>query len=240
MRQWKKDMKVQEGRTKRRGPKALVQALLGKRRKEKQRKEKPERFKFHEPAEISIDKSIALYLNEFEFNVTDGNGKLIPSALILKIPETRTVLCHDNVTSPQVYLQDAIHDVIRCYGLTARVIMEASLFSLRPDLVVVVFLAEVKNPLSEESKDDFNAETAAGQALDYGLMLKQSGIDQPFVLVSTYNRSVIARFSNEDEAYHRHLLEASKKLASRSIVEVRHDKDDTGNVQTKPPKSSVG
>ena len=47
-------------------------------------------------------------------------------------------------------------------------------------------------------EDVFNAETAAGQVLDYLKGMRQLSVNCPFVLLSTYNGTVIARF-DEDE-----------------------------------------
>ena len=91
------------------------------------------------------------------------------------------------------------------------VVKEASLFSLRPDLVVVMhegcvlFVVEVKNPISLDSttvsEGVFQSETAGGQTLDYLYGLKQQGLDHPFALLSTYNESVIVRFNADHERY---------------------------------------
>lgn len=119
---------------------------------------------------------------------------------LLQIEYHRTVgsnkLCHNNVASPRTYLSHAMKDVIECAGVHARVVMEATLLSLRPDLFAVkfqgqlLFAVEVKNPpvtSNEGYVDDFKSETAGGQCFDYLKGLKQQGIDHPFVMLSAFN-----------------------------------------------------
>eukprot|EP00977_Amphora_coffeiformis_P029671 scaffold42243_cov168-Amphora_coffeaeformis.AAC.1 len=173
-------------------------------------------------------------------NLRDGNGQLIKSILSTKFQKSnRITLCHHNETSPQEYVAMAIEDVLGCCGLTdAYVVKEATLFSLRPDLVVVVyegrvlFAAEIKNPSSSE--DVFAAETAAGQTLDYLKGLKRMGIDQPFALLSTYNESVIVRFDADHDAYAQRLFEGT--LNARQCPAERHKQGQQCR-EKKPPMS---
>ena len=78
------------------------------------------------------------------------------------------------------------------------VIKEATLFSFRPDLVVVIyegrliFAVEIKNP-GQTVQNVEASEIAGGQCLDYLKGMKQQGLDQPFVLLSTYNSTSIVR-----------------------------------------------
>ena len=204
--------------------------------------QKPKRFEFHEPAKIVIDESFSRYMG-FELNVTDGNGVPIHSSLLDNLSPTKMTLSHHNETSPQIYVRNAIMDVIRCYGVQAEVVMEATLFSLRPDILVVfyqgrlLFLFEIKNPPQVKSVDVFESETFAGQGFDYCSVLKQSGVDHPFVLLSTYNQSAIARFTNGDENAYRELLsKARAKLESLTREAKGRDK---GSSEKKPPVSPV-
>jgi hypothetical protein len=159
----------------------------------------------HEPAKISSFTIEDSYL-DFTINCQDGEKKYIKSSLQQQLydqsgPPSFT-LRHFNEVSPQDYLKSAIVDVLKCAGVQGDVIKEATLFSLRPDLVVVIyegrvlFAVEVKNPERGDTPGLlFSAETAAGQVLAYLKGLKQQGIDQPFALLSTYNESVIVRLA---------------------------------------------
>ena len=113
----------------------------------------------------------------------------------------------------QDYLGSLLLDAIRCCGFQdLQVVKEATLFSLRPDLVVVLdelgrllMAAEIKNP----ADGVFTAETAAGQCLDYLKALKQQGIDWPFVLLSTYNKTIIATLPQDRKKYGEILTEGA-------------------------------
>ena len=124
--------------------------------KSSKKPEPPKKPKFHEPAQILLE-NIAEELLDFDSNVKDGEGFLIKSGLALKardIPNAdggRTMLPVHNETSPRDYLCLVIEDVIRSSGLSGlTVVREATLFSLRPDLVVVLIegrlLLAVENP----------------------------------------------------------------------------------------------
>ena len=154
----------------------------------------PEKFKFHELAKVSM-RRIQDDLFDFNINVIRSDGLREKSSLSL---EAQGGLPHFNETSPKDAFSHVIKDVVRCSRIAGiSVVKEATLFSLRPDLVVVfvngylLFIVEIKNP----SKNDdavFVSETAGGQVLDYGKVNQQSGLDCPFVILSTYNHSVIA------------------------------------------------
>jgi hypothetical protein len=177
---------------------------------EENKSEKPTRLNYHEPAKITLEAIPEACLN-FDVHLKDGNDQLIKSVLaVAELSNScRVTLEHHNKTSPRDYVSMAIKDVIHCCGLHATVIKEATLFSLRPNLIMVVyedrvlFTVEIKSPSKEG--DVFNAETAAGQTLDYLKGLKQYGIDQPFALLSTYNESVIVRCNADRDTYAEHL-----------------------------------
>ena len=131
----------------------------------------------------------------FDFRVRDRDGKVIPSQLQVemsrRLSHGTSSLPNHNEASPQLHLKAAIGDVLAAYGVKGEVITEASLFSVRPDLVVVtykgriIFMVEVKNPSSSHLQV-FLSEVAAGQCHEYNLVQKQAGTDQPFVLLSTF------------------------------------------------------
>jgi hypothetical protein len=165
---------------------------------------KPKPLKIHEPAKIRVEKLDPDQFFGFKVNEEYGGGTCIPSQLKVKSLSHTAKLPHFNETSPQDYLSSAIEDVVMCCGLShsMTVIKEATLFSLRPDLVVVrhegflLFAVEVKNPGSSV----FQSETASGQTLNYLKGLKQQGLEHPFAMLSTYNQSVIARFGTPNDA----------------------------------------
>jgi Family of unknown function (DUF5898) len=182
------------------------QEVNQKKKKPKQENDnpkKPKPLKIHEPAMIRVEMLDPHEFFDFKVNETDGEGRCIPSQLKVKSLSHTGRLPHFNETSPQDYLSSAIEDVVMCCGLShsMKVIKEATLFSLRPDLVVVrhegflLFAVEVKNPGSSV----FQSETASGQTLNYLKGLKQHGLEHPFAMLSTYNESVIARFGTPND-----------------------------------------
>lgn len=94
----------------------------------------------HEPAKISNSRLEASFF-DFEINGRDNEKKFIRSSLghWLYEQRPRDELKHHNELSPQDYLRSAIADVLGCTGIRGDVIKETTLFSLRPDLLVVVY-----------------------------------------------------------------------------------------------------
>jgi predicted metal-binding protein len=225
----------------------LVWDKLSKGEQEKVKESKPKRFDIHEPAKISVHPLLKKSL-EFAVNSKDGQGRRLKSVLMMEKERTEGgTLKHHNETSPQDYLAMAIKDVIWCSGFPATVVKEATLFALRPDLIVVfhegrvLFVVEVKNPPTvkhPEHRDSiFTAETAAGQTLAYLKGLKQNGIDQPFALLSTYNESVIVRLDADDEAYAKHLMQGALNAGVKP--EERHKQKVQKGDGTEPKKPPV-
>lgn len=109
-------------------------------------------------------------------NLKRVDGWLIKSRLITN-QRTGIRLPHHNLTSPRFYLTDALTDIIRCAGVRADPVVVATLFSRRPDLVMIrfqgqtLFAIEVKNPgipdIKGPDKNVFTAESVAGWTLDY-------------------------------------------------------------------------
>lgn len=206
---------------------------------QKEERGKPTRFKFREPARIVQWNLCPDYL-DFDINLRNGKGNLIMSALSIKYGRAYgPKLQHFNETSPRDYLSMAIEDVIDCSGIPATVIIEATLFSLRPNLIVVVcegrilFTVEIKNPASEDPSSVFTAETAAGQSLDHLKSEKQMGIDQPFALLSTYNESVIVCFNADHDAY-----EALLSKGARNAGEIPSKRHTSQPAEPKKPPVS--
>jgi Family of unknown function (DUF5898) len=112
--------------------------------------------------------------------------------------------------------------------LKFEVVKEATLFSLRPDIVVVLyegrllFAVEIRNPKTAQGDDSdiFKTRSAAGQCLNNLKGMKQQGMDHPFVLLSTYNSSTIVRLADDDQKYEEILVEGSKNLKEKP--EKRH------------------
>eukprot|EP00978_Attheya_sp_CCMP212_P028944 scaffold101186_cov39-Attheya_sp.AAC.1 len=122
----------------------LVWDKLSKEQQDEKGKEgKPKRFDIHEPAKISSRPFSDENLN-FALNLKDSTGRRIKSMLLIKKQRTEGgMLNHYNKTSPQDYLAMAIEDVIWCSGFPATVVKEATLFALRPDLIVVFYEGRV-------------------------------------------------------------------------------------------------
>lgn len=238
----------------------LGKKLLAKLTGMKQKKEKPEppvRPKFHYPAEI-VTRQLPSDLLNIQVNLIDGAGKLIKSQLHMEADNTlmfttdhRRLLSHDNETSPQDYLALVMKDVIKCCGFRGRfkVVKEATLFSLRPDLLVFILegrlllVAEVKNPgklkkpaTGEAETHVFNSETAGGQTWDYLKALKQQGIDWPFALLSTYNQTVIAWLPDDEQTYNE-ILRAGLQNAEDCPSD-RHKGNSKIETEDKPLNSS--
>ena len=195
--------------------------------KKRKKIEPPKKYAFHEPAQIN-QKQIAIYrLEGVTINMTSEDGTLIKSQLALeasRAPRKNNTLEHHNETSPQDYICLVIKDLLECCGFNeVSVVKEASLFSLRPDLIVVLlngrlfFVVEVKNPSDDKSSEDvFKAETVAGQVLDYLNALKQQGMDWPFALLTTYNNSAIVWLDNDSDKYQEIMEEGFKKNTNKN------------------------
>lgn len=116
------------------------------------RKGKPSPSRRHDVAEIRTH-AIESSLLDFAPNDATEDGSLIKSELLQRfLNRNKRKFEHDNVTSPQDLVSLLLSDVIRCCGIEARVVKEATMFSLRPDLVVVEYegrlllAVEIKNP----------------------------------------------------------------------------------------------
>lgn len=198
-------------------------------------------YKFHDVAKIHKF-PLPVKLDELNFNTRVGPGLYNEAMSLLQIEHQRTVgsnkLCHNNVSSPRTYLSHAMKDVIECAGVHARVVMEATLFSLRPDLFAVkfqgqlLFAVEVKNPpvtSNEGYVDVFKSETAGGQCFDYLKGLKQQGIDHPFVMLSTFNESVIVMLKGDGPTYTNLLTEGGAGIVERARQRIKNVPETTTN-----------
>jgi hypothetical protein len=213
-------------------------------------KEPPMMPRGHEPAEISSFTIPDSYL-DFTINCQDAKEEYIKSSLQQQLYDQSSPsssLQHFNEVSPQDYLRSAIVDVLKCAKVQGDAIKEATLFSLRPDLVVVVykgrvlFAVEVKNP---EKRDTpgllFSAETAAGQLLAYLKGLKQQGIDQPFALLSTYNESVIVSLARKEdkEVYDSHLMEGAANAKNPPENRFKMEEESSQKKPTSSPAKAL-
>lgn len=109
---------------------------------------------------------------------------------------------YQNETEIQYFVTAALSDAVAVLGLSdvLRVRPEISLFSYRPDIIVVqhssygiVLIVEVKKP----GKDVFTSHSVRGQVYDYLVGTLGVGISCPFALLSTYEQMVIAHLDDE-------------------------------------------
>ena len=183
---------------------------------QKHKLEKPEMPSppnFHLPSKVN-HRQLQPELFNFSHVTEDEKGMSIRSVIAIKAenlferdPVTqKKCFSHHNETSPQTLLDDALVDIQRTLRLASpelEVVKEFSLFSLRPDLIVItrygriVLIVEVKNP--SKLSVVFANDSAAGQVLDYLKVMLQQGTKVPIVLLSTYNETSIATFPNQAE-----------------------------------------
>ena len=153
----------------------------------------------HAPAVIqNLENKILNYMEQFSLNLKDGNDKLVKSMIAVSLGENSTnkeaELSNFNKASVSLHVTHLLQDVLQCLHLSSTVDVgqEISIFSMRPDVVVVrwqatiILVIEVKNP-GEDGKLVIQDNRAAGQVYDYSMGLYQMGITHPFVCLSTYD-----------------------------------------------------
>ena len=123
-----------------------------------------------------------------------------PSHLLTDL-DGRPSLVYQNETEVQDYVKNTIKDAVKLLGLESvlSVRPEISLFSYRPDIVVVmhkcfgiVLVVEVKKPGHEV----FTSPSVGGQVYDYLVGMLAGGVSRPFVVLSSYDRMVIAHLDD--------------------------------------------
>ena len=132
---------------------------------------------------------------DFESLLKNENGQCHKSQVAVGMG-SNSEMDNFNRASPSFHVKTLLNDVLRCLGVsgTTAVSQEMSIFSMRPDVVVVrrnsiiVLVVEVKNP-GGRGHVVVQCENAAGQMYDYSMGLRQMGVDYPIVCLSTYDNS---------------------------------------------------
>ena len=154
----------------------------------------------HAPAVIqNLENKILNYMEQCSLNLKDGNDELVKSMITsISLGKDSTnkeaELSNFNKASVSLHVTHLLQDVLQCLHLSSTVDVgqEISIFSMRPDVVVVrwqatiILVIEVKNP-GEDGKLVVQDNRAAGQVYDYSMGLYQMGITHPFVCLSTYD-----------------------------------------------------
>ena len=126
---------------------------------------------------------------------------------------------YQNETEVQDYVKNTIKDAVKLLGLESvlSVRPEISLFSYRPDILVVmhkrigiVLVVEVKKPCLEV----FTSQSVGGQVYDYLVGMLAGRVSRPFVVLSSYDRMVLAHLDDDS---------MSKKLLERVSGDIEND-----------------
>lgn len=145
------------------------------------------------PANImEMEENVVDFMDQIDVNLRNRNGRLIVSKLAVGMGENRTnkeaTLDNFNKQSVFMHLRDLLKDVLQCLHLSsdAWVCKEFSIFSMRPDILVVrwkwkiILVIEVENPGKDGSVVVRNT-IPAGKVYDSAMVLHQMGMDHPFV-----------------------------------------------------------
>ena len=149
--------------------------------------------KKHLPADIRMmEQPVTHWMDKFKVNFIAKDRQMVKSMIATGMTGTNTSLHNSNEASVATHVSNVLIDVLHCLHLSsAKVVTEMSIFSMRPDIVVVrwntaiVLVVEVKNPCDCSESVVLN-KFAAGQCYDYAMGLRQMGIDRPFVCLTTY------------------------------------------------------
>ena len=167
-------------------------------------------------------------LSNFEPTTMTKYKRFVGSAL-LSLLEGRIDVSFCSENDIQFYVKALLLDAAKCLGIDVDVFGEMSLFSLRPDLVVVkvrntgsiILVVEVKNPpidtgdRSQTGNEAFESSMSlAGQVYDYLKAMVQSGHEMPFVLLTNYQEMYIARLKHKKQEYDGLMDEAQSILSS--------------------------
>jgi len=171
-------------------------------------------------------------LNSIHLPVMNRENKHVGSAF-LSLTRKMEGLPYCSENDIQFYLRALLMDAVSCLGIDAEIFGEMSLFSMRPDLVVVklkqtgsiILIVEVKNPPLDMSNtgssprqsknEEFaSSPTLAGQVYDYLKAMVQSGHEMPFVVLSNNKEMYLARIPCKDAEYRALMDEAREYLLS--------------------------
>jgi hypothetical protein len=171
-----------------------------------------------------------------------------PSMLLARLGNQPTLVYqYQNETEVQRFVEYALFDAIDALGLSdvLTVRPEISLFSYRPDIIVVthssfgvILILEVKKP----GEDVFTSHSVAGQVYDYLLGMLGIGISRSFAVLSTYEEMVMAHLDDEGKSQ-----ELIKKVAGKMDQDMTQEieflregrKMDEGQGTEQPPGSPL-
>ena len=156
-------------------------------------------------ATVTVDEGFVTLsdLDAFQVNTRTTDNKLLSSHLM-----TAGTFSYENEAAVQNYVRGLIVDVVRSMLCepSLQVYSEMSIFSLRPDLIVVmhptlglVLVVEVKNP----GEVVFTSNHIAGQIYDYLKGKQRQGHATPFVVLTSFDKMAIARLDggNKQKEY---------------------------------------
>ena len=178
-----------------------------------------ERPSCHYPMEFEEVAYLKNYLDEFAFKTKDEIGWIYSAFSGEPRLRHHIKLSVNNEQSVQGYLRVIMNDVLCAYGIDGETILEASLFSLRPDLVVtrwgrhILMIGEAKNPSDAVCKNM----SAIGQAHSYNLLQRQLGNNAPFTILSTYTRTVVVTLPDLKNEYETRLKGGLENLKKQII-----------------------
>jgi hypothetical protein len=153
-----------------------------------------------------------------------------PNSVLLAKLGRRDEFRYQTEAGIQVLVIAALEDALKSQGIKGLfdVYPEASLFSYRPDIVVVhhsvlgiALLVEIKKP----GHTVFTEHQVGGQVFDYLMGMRSSGIVTPFAVLSTYDQMCIAHLNDDgksleclrEEAKHRHEKFQAATILGRAI-----------------------
>ena len=182
------------------------------------------RTSMHENADAgTLEPNIAEALKEVVMNYMDEEDMLIKSTLAMQLGTNwRTIkdkkLSNFNKASPAAAVMAGILDILGCMGLRddVEIGMEVSIFSLRPDVVVlryrtqIILVVEVKSP-GPDGSTVVRLKTALGQQYDYAMGMRRMGIDNPFVVLTTYTHLQVGTLNDDITSIVEEALERLKQ-----------------------------
>jgi hypothetical protein len=183
-------------------------------------------------------------LNFFKANALAKDGALESSSLLDEQKSSwNHELTYENEATVRNYVRALIKDALKsmtCHQ-SFQVFCEVTIFSLRPDLIVVmhpnlgvILVVEVKNP----GEKVFTSKHIAGQIHDYLKGMVRLGHSTPFVVLCSYEEMVFARLTGTDpDREYREIVENSKELLKNASG--KH-KDSIAAVEKKPSTSPAG
>lgn len=173
-------------------------------------------------------------------NIYTNYRRAQPSHLLLNL-QGRQSLVYQNETEIQFYVMDIFKDAIKLLGLETvlSVRPEISLFSYRPDIIVVthllfgiVLVVEVKKP----GFDVFTSKSVSGQVYDYLVGMLARGVSQPFAVLSSYNQMVIAHLDDDGKSTEL-LKEVANTIKNDMMEEIAFMKEGDGQPNINAPQA---